>query len=331
MSKFGNISVIVPVYNAASFLKQSIESLLTQTYKEFELILVDDGSKDDSGKICDDFATMDSRIKVVHQKNAGASEARNTGIVASSCELITFVDADDAISREYLECLIADYLKAVAPDFVIQGMIQKWPDHDTTFQMRNGVYDFSLNQSAQFFEHVKINDFSGPYCKLYRRSILDTHNIRFSQNIIYGEDFDFMLRYLMRCKVVVTSSATNYYYIMHEGSVSSKIYEFDKELSGLRQLYSSYNAIVDRFPGENIYSNRNESINAYIWRVIYSNYRYEYSRPYRIANFEKIEPVFTQFFKINYVGSTLFTKVIKYLFSRRYFCVLDFILNYRLS
>lgn len=330
MSKFGNISVIVPVYNAASFLKQSIESLLTQTYKEFELILVDDGSKDDSGKICDDYATMDSRIKVVHQKNAGASEARNTGIVASSCELITFVDADDAISREYLECLIADYLKAVAPDFVIQGMIQKWPDHDTTFQMRNGVYDFSLNQSAQFFEHVKINDFSGPYCKLYRRSILDTHNIRFSQNIIYGEDFDFMLRYLMRCKVVVTSSATNYYYIMHEGSVSSKIYDFDKELSGLQQLYDSFDEIIKRYPNAALAYYRNQSINAYIWRVLHSIYKHRYTKNERIIHLKRINTKFRHFFHQNYSPTTLFTKLVKALLVAHYYRTLDFILFIRL-
>lgn len=330
MSKFGNISVIVPVYNAASFLKQSIESLLTQTYKEFELILVDDGSKDDSGKICDDYATMDSRIKVVHQKNAGASEARNTGIVASSCELITFVDADDAISREYLECLIADYLKAVAPDFVIQGMIQKWPDHDTTFQMRNGVYDFSLNQGAQFFEHVKINDFSGPYCKLYRKSILDTHNIRFSPNIIYGEDFDFMLRYLMRCKVVVTSSATNYYYIMHEGSVSSKIYEFDKELSGLQQLYGSFDEIIKRYPNAALAHYRNQSINAYIWRVLHSIYKHRYTKNERIIHLKRINTKFRNFFHQNYSPTTLFTKSVKALLVAHYYRTLDFILFIRL-
>lgn len=324
------ISVIVPVYNANKYLT-SIGCILEQTYKNFELILVDDGSTDGSGETCDNYAKKDSRVKVIHKKNAGASEARNTGIESSSEELITFIDADDSISHDYLETLVHDYSNADNPDFVVQGMIQKWPDHNTTFSIQDGIYDLSTDKGANFFENVKLNDFSGPVCKLYRRSILNAHHIRFSHNIIYAEDFDFMLRYLMHCKIIVASSATNYFYMMHGGSVSSKIYEFDKELSGLRQLYSSYNAIVDRFPGENIYSNRKESINAYIWRVIYSNYRYEYSRPYRIANFEKIEPVFTQFFKIYYVGSTLFTKVIKYLFSRRYFCVLDFILNYRLS
>lgn len=324
------ISVIVPVYNANKYLT-SIGCILEQTYKNFELILVDDGSTDGSGETCDNYAKKDSRVKVIHKKNAGASEARNTGIDSSSEELITFIDADDSISHDYLETLVNDYCKGANPDFVIQGMIQKWPDRNISFTMKDGIYDLSTDKGIRFFEVVKLNDFSGPCCKLYRRSILNAHHIRFSKNIIYAEDFDFMLRYLMHCKMIVASSATNYFYMMHEGSVSSKIYEFDKELSGLRQLYSSYNAIVDRFPGENICSNRNESINAYIWRVIYSNYRYEYSRPYRIANFEKIEPVFTQFFKINYVGSTLFTKVIKYLFSRRYFCGLDFILNYRLS
>lgn len=324
------ISVIVPVYNANRFLR-SINCILEQTYKNFELILVDDGSTDGSGDACDKYAEKDSRVKVVHKKNAGASEARNTGIESSSEELITFIDADDSISHEYLETLVADFCKAANPDFVIQGMIQKWPDHNTSFSMEDGIYDLSTEEGTRFFENVKLNDFSGPYCKLYRRSILNAHKIRFSPNIIYAEDFDFMLRYLMHCKTVVASSATNYYYIMHEGSVSSKIYGFDKELSGLEQLYGSYNAIVDRYPNNIINENRNESINAYIWRVIYSNYRYSYGQSLRVDNFNKIESDYTQFFKRNYVGTTLFTKVIKYLFIRRYFFALDIILNYRLT
>ena len=324
------ISVIVPVYNANKYLT-SIGCILEQTYKNFELILVDDGSTDGSGEACDNYAKKDSRVKVIHKKNAGASEARNTGIEFSSEELITFIDADDSISHDYLETLVHDYSNADNPDFVVQGMIQKWPDHNTTFSIQDGIYDLSTDKGAKFFENVKLNDFSGPVCKLYRRSILNAHHIRFSHNIIYAEDFDFMLRYLMHCKMIVASSATNYFYMMHGGSVSSKIYEFDKELSGLRQLYSSYNAIVDRFPGENICSNRNESINAYIWRVIFSNYNHSYSRKERIQNLNTIDFVFSDFLKFHYDATSVFTKVIKVLFSQRRFIILDSLLKLRLN
>ena len=99
------ISVIVPVYNVEPYLRECIESILGQTYRDFELILVNDGSTDDSGTICDEYAAQDTRIRVLHQKNSGVSVARNVGLDSVQGEYITFVDSDDRVSKDYLAYL----------------------------------------------------------------------------------------------------------------------------------------------------------------------------------------------------------------------------------
>lgn len=112
------ISVIVPVYNVERYLNQCIDSILAQTYKDFELILVDDGSKDKSGEICDEYVKKDSRIRVFHKKNGGVSSARNYGIDNAQGTYICFVDSDDWVDETYLE----DMLKPGDYDWIIQGI-----------------------------------------------------------------------------------------------------------------------------------------------------------------------------------------------------------------
>lgn len=99
------ISVIIPVYNAAPYLERSVNSVISQTFPQWELILVNDGSTDGSGQICDGFAQRNSRVRVIHQKNAGAGAARNAGIAQAKGDYVVYVDADDIIERNYLELL----------------------------------------------------------------------------------------------------------------------------------------------------------------------------------------------------------------------------------
>ena len=112
----GLVSIIVPVYKAEKYIHQCIDSLLAQTYRNIEVILVDDGSPDHCGKICDEYAAKDSRVKVIHQQNGGVSAARNTGIAHSRGEWIAFVDADDSVTCAYIEPLYAN-----DSDWVISG------------------------------------------------------------------------------------------------------------------------------------------------------------------------------------------------------------------
>ena len=115
------VSIVVPVYNVEQFIGKCITSILEQTYQDWELILVDDGTEDTGGEICDEYAKEDFRIKVVHQKNHGVSVARNVGIELSQGDYITFLDPDDFLPKEYLECMMNCLMKYSA-DVVIGNM-----------------------------------------------------------------------------------------------------------------------------------------------------------------------------------------------------------------
>ena len=115
------VDVIVPVYNTEKYLPKCIESILAQTYKNIELILVDDGSLDDSGRICDEYAAQDSRIQVIHKENGGVSKARNSGIDKAKGEWLLFVDSDDWVEEKYVETFLKQAKKDV---FLMQGLVQ---------------------------------------------------------------------------------------------------------------------------------------------------------------------------------------------------------------
>ena len=122
MANIPKISVIIPVYNAEKYLYRCIDSVLAQTYQDFELLLIDDGSKDSSGAICDEYAAKDARVRVFHKENGGVSSARNVGLDHARGEWITFVDADDWISMDWLkEMMTHSDSDLVIADFVVEG------------------------------------------------------------------------------------------------------------------------------------------------------------------------------------------------------------------
>lgn len=324
------ISVVVPVYNAENYLENSIKLFLLQTYPNLEFVLVDDGSKDKSGSICDEYASKDSRISVIHKVNGGASDARNVGIDNAKGELICFADSDDELHEDYVNDLYSDFIKYPDTDLVIQGFLQKWPTREHPFIMSDGHYLVTSDGMKNFFSNVFINDFSGPYCKLLCRRILDKYNIRYSKNIIYGEDFDFLLRYIPHARSITTSSKSNYFYIMHDGSVSSKIYSFDRELSSINQLGGSFQSLRTIFDSEHLRQREQVSLSAYVRRLISANYQYGYSMKKRIAHFKQINPRFIEMFVCMQERNTVFMSCVKVLMRYRLFTLLDILLFYRL-
>ena len=173
------ITIIVPVYNVEKYLHDCIESILNQTYKDFELILVDDGSKDNSGKICDEFAQKDYRINTIHQKNAGEGMARNAGLEIANGEWMVFVDSDDYIRPDYIKDLLKAQNDSNA-DIVISGMDRVYGDGSIeTLQVpmkdisvRGNLYDIIRKY------HLIDNGYiSG---KLYKSSIINDRELRFS-------------------------------------------------------------------------------------------------------------------------------------------------------
>lgn len=199
---FPLVSIIVPVYNAEKYIHRCIDSLLAQTYTNIEVILVDDGSPDNCGKICDEYAAKDKRVKVTHQQNAGVSAARNTGIAHSKGDWITFVDADDKVTDDYIETLMSK-----DRDWIIGG----YRDTNNNCCHINEDSYIGKERLIQFFqEHLHnlyTNNIGG---KLYRSSIICKNGIKFNTNVRFSEDFLFNLEFLSHCNSVALSKVANY-------------------------------------------------------------------------------------------------------------------------
>ena len=216
------ISVIIPVYNVEEFLPQCIESVLSQTYKDFELILIDDGSKDCSSEICRRYAQKDPRVQVVHQKNSGVSVARNKGLSAATGTWITFIDSDDWVDKTFLEDFQVE--KNVDADMICQGL--NYIDNATGTVKRNrrfGEDRIEAPDAEGKMEKYDVLSFGVTVCKCFKRSIIEAKNIRFDEQIAYHEDHIFTLSYIYHTHIIATVDACGYNYRCgHNASSLSK-------------------------------------------------------------------------------------------------------------
>lgn len=215
------ISVIVPVYNAEKYLIRCIDSILIQSFPNFELLLIDDGSKDSSGQICDEYATKDSRVRVFHKENGGVSSARNFGLDNANGNYICFIDADDWIESNYLEYI----LPVDGEDMVICSFMC---DSTEVFYLSDKVRDkFDIGRSLHvLIDHMAI---CAPWCKIMCRDIIEKNHIRFDVNVSAGEDVLFICDYFSTClnKIRTISRPLYHYYISNTGSLSNKIVDFE--------------------------------------------------------------------------------------------------------
>lgn len=223
------ISVIVPVYNTAKYLIDTIDSILRQTYKEFELILIDDGSKDNSLKICNSIQKKDKRVIVLHQENQGASAARNAGIKIARGKYICFIDSDDYIEPDMLECLIKNAEKYDV-DISCCGLVQVTLDGKVKNHYCHGEKEY-FTDMEEIMKNFFINPvykeiLYGPYNKLIRSEIVK--EIEFNTKYIMGEDLLFNFECLEKAKSFYLENRELYHYIKRENSITtSKFAEKD--------------------------------------------------------------------------------------------------------
>lgn len=224
-----NICVIVPVYNVEAYLKRCIDSILNQTFIDFELVLIDDGSPDNCPLMCDELQKLDSRIHVIHQENGGLSAARNSGIEwmlqNSICDWVTFIDSDDWIHPEYLMCL----KDAVASNNVMISMCEL----EITNQFK--MIDFMERKSkAELWSPEKVFQYepfdSNSACaRLYRKNMFE--NVRFPVGKLHEDKFT-TYKLLYQCKdIAVICHPLYYYFVNNEGIVHSEWNE--KRLDGI--------------------------------------------------------------------------------------------------
>ncbi len=206
------ISIIVPVYNVERYLAACIDSVLRQTYKNFELILVDDGSTDHSGEICDRLAKTDSRMRVFHKKNGGLSDARNFGMKYAQGDYITFIDSDDAVSPRFIEILLLESLKNSAD--IVQCQFALREELLETGSGKSAVY----RGADGFRQFLMIGEvYVSSWCKLYRRELFD--DISFPYGRI-NEDVCTTYKLLYRSAKTVCIDRALYWHRMREGSIT---------------------------------------------------------------------------------------------------------------
>lgn len=211
------ISVIIPCYNVEQYVSACVESIIADKRIDIELILVDDGSSDSTGEICDAYSSKDKRIKVIHQQNGGVSSARNAGLSIASGEWIWFVDSDDTIAMGSFDVL-KRIVASTKCDTIFFGL----------YDLRGTELKISSYNPTSILHCNKntllINFFC--YCNptmLFSRSIIEDHHIRFSLGIRMAEDLEFQYKYLIHCNAPICIDNVLYIYNHHEGSAMNNI------------------------------------------------------------------------------------------------------------
>lgn len=235
------VSIIVPVYNAENVIRRCVESILNQEYKDFELLLVDDGSTDTSGAICDEYAAGDSRVRVFHKENGGVSAARNLAIKEAQGTYLQFVDSDDWITLDATgllvraaqehdcDLVISDFYRVVGERVSHKGDI----DENDVFG-REEFASHMMENPADFYYGVLWN-------KLYRRDLVEAHGLCMDAAISWCEDFMFNLEYIRHAKRFFALQVPIYYYVRTKGSLASQGTNISKLIKMKSMVFECYN------------------------------------------------------------------------------------------
>lgn len=237
------VSIIIPVYNSEKYLRMTIESLLNQTYKDFEIILVDDGSVDASGKLCDDLSLTDRRIVVIHKENGGVSSARNVGIENARGELISFVDHDDYVFSDYLMTMVNeieeyDLLQSFSlggPRNTIKTCKRFALDKTKTLRCIKG------DNGDVVFPEVDMNNMATIWNQLYKKEVIDKYQLRFRS--IQSEDELFSYEYMMYANSIKKIHYQGYFFVCNMDSLGSK-HNYIAEYNYIELMENIYSRLI---------------------------------------------------------------------------------------
>lgn len=211
------VSIIIPVYNVEKYLEQCVNSILAQTYKNLEIILVDDGSPDNCPQICDDFAAKDQRIKVIHKKNGGLSSARNAGLDVATGEYVMFIDSDDFIDNNTVEELLAVKENCNA-DIVCYGMYHKHNDNISIIKNTVSKNNIEIYDNFTALRRLLMRTIDCSSCnKLYSKEIIGDSRFKEGRN---NEDNPFLFELYQKHANIAYTNKVYYYYRHTQGSIS---------------------------------------------------------------------------------------------------------------
>ena len=267
-----NISVIVPVYKVESLIERCIKGILMQNYKDFELILIDDGSPDASGEICDAFSLIDNRIHVIHKKNGGPSDSRNVGLDVAAGNWIVFVDADDYVDNDYLQNLIDGNPKQ---DPYLLSMMNNRNVNLKGKHMPTGRASWhnefiTIGENQDIVAHYQLLHNHAIYCKLFANSIIKQNHLRFNTKIRHCEDGLFINQYELHINYIFLSEKVSYNYVVPEPnkySISQNEKQSIEAIYELAKFYSELSiAMIQRFQLQKQVTYCNQIMNLFICR-----------------------------------------------------------------
>lgn len=253
------ISIVVPIYNVEQYLQKCVDSLINQTYKNLEIILVDDGSPDNCPKICDEYAKQDSRIKVIHKENGGLSDARNAGMNIATGEYISFIDSDDWIKSEMIEDMYNRMIEDNS-DLVSSGVL--WADEDGV-EIRNATVSENCVLNTEQAMTELINDGKlkqHVWNKLYKADLIK--NIPFDKGK-YHEDVFWSYKVIGEAERISIEKNSYYFYVQRSESIMGEKYSA-KRLDALDAMELRCEYIKEKFP--NLYNN---ALTIYIGSCMY--------------------------------------------------------------
>jgi len=323
------ISIIVPVYKVEKYIDKCINSILNQTYKKLEIILVDDGSPDNSGKICDSFAKQDNRIKVIHKENGGVSSARNKGLEVASGQWITFVDSDDWIENDFCELLLNNAITYNA-DIVLCGYNRVTLSGVDKIRNTNKIIEIDENE---YLKNVLNPQTGFGFChmKLYKHKCIK--NIEFKEGLPVGEDALFNEQISKKIKKAIFLEKSLYNYRINDDSV---VRRFDKNYT---KKYLESMKITKEYIFENYKENKEIIQNYYnfvAYHVLLVTVNYCYNKENKEKNKVKLLkeicniPEFKEgIIKSNYNNLSITRKITLFTIKHKLYLLTGFICEYR--
>lgn len=248
------VSIIVPIYNVERFLHCCVDSVLAQTFTDFELLLVDDGSKDNSGKICDQYAEKDRRVKVVHKQNGGLTSARNAGLALAFGEWVMYLDGDDWIEPDMLESLFREG-EDTGADIVLGDFLFAYPNREVPYRLPDWD-DCKITSLNRYIISVWTCVWGG----IHRRSLYEEHQLQSPHGVTYCEDFHLIVRLCYFARRVTNVHRPFYHYRQQGDSIMHKL---NKKTERDEQWV--YQDIIGFFKNQGVYKDYCETM---CWRML---------------------------------------------------------------
>ena len=282
------ISVIIPVYNTEEkYLRQCMDSLITQDYKNLEIILVDDGSVNSAGEICDQYEKQDDRIRVIHQTNQGISAARNKALEIITGEWVAFVDSDDWLEKDAFSVLMRQ-VKNKTPDLIVWNMYENYPK---TERICSNYKESFYTDTAKVIDQIRlrllrtisigaeeknITTIGYPHCHLYRKEIIETHDVKFDREFAQGEDKLFNYQYSAYIHSMLYLNLPLYHYRQHSMSIGHKFYP--EHVDNTTRILKKYYEIEPKIKTDKNYRDTyNIRVSYLAWWMIRKYYLHENS------------------------------------------------------